>query len=354
MRYCIFRGSKRMKRRLIAAALACCFLFLTVGCRKNGPIIVTEPDVSSTLPPHSGSTQDVSPFATICEIPQNHEALREAAMAGKNYGESYLSFRTDEEVGSYLGEDCAIYIRRVSYGMLTGKITAYVADVYIENISQLVGHVLTDENGKYTTGTPERAIAETGALLLLNTDFVSARKWGLYVRGGKLWKDRYTDGIDVCAIGRDGKMKILDGDTIDSEKILADENLYHILTFGPSLLNEDGSPRDENGDFRIGENYSYYNVTTGVGFLAPNPRSAIGQAEDGHFILVAVDGRDKGYSKGMTFPELSHLMYEEGAAVAYNLDGGGSVYMYFNGRQINANGGNPREPSDYFCVVKKD
>ena len=126
------------------------------------------------------------------------------------------------------------------------------------------------------------------------------------------------------------------------------------MTFGPSLLNADGSPRDNNGDFRINNNYqgwdddkSYY------GFLSPNPRTAMGQAEDGHFIFVAVDGRDKGYSKGMTFPELSHLMYEEGCTVAYNLDGGGSTMMYFDGEFVNTPAGG-RDPGDYFCIIRKE
>ena len=53
----------------------------------------------------------------------------------------------------------------------------------------------------------------------------------------------------------------------------------------------------------------------------------------------------------MTFPELSHLLYEEGAEVAYNLDGGGSVLMYFQGEKVNNTGGNIRTPGDYICIL---
>ena len=50
-------------------------------------------------------------------------------------------------------------------------------------------------------------------------------------------------------------------------------------------------------------------------------------AEPGHYLFVLVDGRDEGYSKGATFPELAEIMVNEGCSVAYNLDGGRSAVM---------------------------
>ena len=56
-----------------------------------------------------------------------------------------------------------------------------------------------------------------------------------------------------------------------------------------------------------------------------NPRTAIGVSEDGNtLILAVVDGRQAGWSVGMTLPELADLMIREGAHDAVNLDGGGS------------------------------
>ena len=288
----------------------------------------------------------------ICTIPRSQEDLKAAVLASKRYDTSYLPDRNTEEVGVYLDENTAVYLRRISFSEGNDAVTAYIADVYVDRIDQLFGAVLTDEEGKIVNGSPEDVLKTTDALLLLNSDYVRARSWGLYVRNGRIYRNEAITGIDVCTIGKSGKMEIYDGDTVSKEALLKDSNLWHIFSFGPSLLNEDGSARDEDSQFHITDRYSRWNqYDSSVGFPVTNPRTAIGQAEDGHYILVAVDGRKKNSSRGMTFPELSHLLYEEGAEVAYNLDGGGSVLMYFQGEKVNNTGGNIRTPGDYICIL---
>jgi len=57
----------------------------------------------------------------------------------------------------------------------------------------------------------------------------------------------------------------------------------------------------------------------------PAPRTAAGLSRNGRFLyLVVVDGRQPGYSEGMTLSELAALLVDLGAAEAINLDGGGS------------------------------
>ncbi len=69
-----------------------------------------------------------------------------------------------------------------------------------------------------------------------------------------------------------------------------------------------------------------------------HPRTAAGVSADGRtLILAVVDGRQKGYSVGVTLPELADLMIELGAANAVNLDGGGSssfIYHSTDGAEI--------------------
>jgi len=63
-------------------------------------------------------------------------------------------------------------------------------------------------------------------------------------------------------------------------------------------------------------------------FIARNPRTAAGIANRGHRVmLVAVDGRQAGYSAGMSLRELATLMRALGARDAINLDGGGSTTL---------------------------
>ncbi len=54
------------------------------------------------------------------------------------------------------------------------------------------------------------------------------------------------------------------------------------------------------------------------------PRTAVGIKADGSIFFLVIDGRQPGYSEGVTIFELQNLMYDLGAVEALNLDGGGS------------------------------
>jgi exopolysaccharide biosynthesis protein len=55
------------------------------------------------------------------------------------------------------------------------------------------------------------------------------------------------------------------------------------------------------------------------------PRTAVGIKADGTVIFYTVDGRQTGYSKGLTFNELADRLLELGCVEAGALDGGGST-----------------------------
>ncbi len=87
------------------------------------------------------------------------------------------------------------------------------------------------------------------------------------------------------------------------------------LTWGPALI-IDGYPVD---------------VGYGGGL---NPRTAIGQTSDGTVLLLVVDGRQPS-SIGASYNDLIGIMQEFGAVNAYNLDGGNSAGMVYNGEVVN-------------------
>ena len=96
--------------------------------------------------------------------------------------------------------------------------------------------------------------------------------------------------------------------------------LRDAVSFGPALI--------VNG---VAANYS------GVGG-GLNPRTAIGQRADGAVLMLAIEGR-RSTSMGATMADLIDIMVEYGAVNAFNLDGGMSSSMVYNGEEIvdNAN-----------------
>jgi hypothetical protein len=81
--------------------------------------------------------------------------------------------------------------------------------------------------------------------------------------------------------------------------------------------------------FRAGEAFT----TNQLGQRAP--RSAVGQLADGRVVLVAVDGRQPGYSVGLTNFELAQALVRLGAVTGMALDSGGSTTMAFDGALLN-------------------
>jgi hypothetical protein len=70
--------------------------------------------------------------------------------------------------------------------------------------------------------------------------------------------------------------------------------------------------------------------------IAPrHPRTAVGQLADGRILFVVIDGRQRGYSVGMTTFEMAQTMVRLGAVRAMQLDGGGSSTVAFEGKVLN-------------------
>ena len=68
--------------------------------------------------------------------------------------------------------------------------------------------------------------------------------------------------------------------------------------------------------------------------MASNPRTAIGMIAPLHYVLVVSDGRTE-ESQGLSLYQLAEFMQSLGITTAYNLDGGGSSTMVFEGELVN-------------------
>ena len=75
--------------------------------------------------------------------------------------------------------------------------------------------------------------------------------------------------------------------------------------------------------------------------------------EPGHYVLLAVHGnRDENSAncgEGLNLSEVARVLSEAGCKQGYNLDGGASVYGYYNGEML-VEFSKKRSISDILCV----
>lgn len=210
--------------------------------------------------------------------------------------------------------------------------TVYVADVQIADISLLKTALAGNTYARNLTETTSVQAANAGAILAINGDYYGAQERGYVLRNGVLYRASAQSGTDALVIGADGNFRIItEGET--SADTLVREGAWQVLTFGPVLIN--GGQVTVSSSDEVGR------------AMTSNPRTAIGQISEGHYLLVVSDGRTK-ESAGLSLRQLAELMQSLGAQIAYNLDGGGSSTMVFQGRVVNnptTNGRSIRERS---------
>lgn len=210
--------------------------------------------------------------------------------------------------------------------------TVYVADVQLADISLLKTALAGNTYARNLTETTSVQAANAGAILAINGDYYGAQERGYVLRNGVLYRVSAQSGTEALVIGADGNFRIInEGET--SADTLVREGAWQVLTFGPALIN--GGQVTVSSSDEVGR------------AMTSNPRTAIGQISEGHYLLVVSDGRTK-ESTGLSLRQLAELMQSLGAQIAYNLDGGGSSTMVFQGRVVNnptTNGRSIRERS---------
>lgn len=199
--------------------------------------------------------------------------------------------------------------------------SVYVAHVYADDVHALRAAFADDAYGHNVSDVTSSIAQDNGALLAVNGDCYGMRTSGYVVRDGVLYRSE-SSGADQedLVIYADGRFDVVrEGETSAQE--LVDAGAWQVLSFGPGLV-EDGALLVDADD-EVGR------------AKASNPRTAIGKVEDGHYVLVVSDGRTN-ESEGLSLAELATFMQQElGVTCAYNLDGGGSSTMVYEGSVVN-------------------
>ncbi len=228
----------------------------------------------------------------------------------------------DEENGilqGYQDESLTVTMERVK----VGDSTFNVARVKIAHPSQLRTG-LANERGTKTNKISTMA-KNHNAVVAIGGDYFSDAKNGYIVRQYKEFRKSPKSVYDMLLIDSKGDFHLVLRSNPEELKALLDsEELTYpnIFNFGPALI-KDGVLL-ESPQYYV-DNGNRYNIRS-----TSEPRCAIGQLGELEYMFVVVDGRIKA-SDGCSTQELGQWMLEQGCVQAYNLDGGNSALMWFNG-----------------------
>ena len=197
----------------------------------------------------------------------------------------------------------------------------YIADVTVSSSEYLKTAFAQNTYGNNVTAKTSETAANNNAILAVNGDYYGANTTGYVIRNGVVYRDtvREDSSNGDLAIYKDGSFKIIYEDQVSADQLVKD-GVVNLLAFGPSLV--------ENGEIVVDTNSE-------VGqSMSSNPRTAIGIIDENHYIIIVSDGRTS-ESEGLSLYQLAEIMKSYGVKTAYNLDGGGSSTLYFNGQVIN-------------------
>ena len=266
---------------------------------------------------HSGAGTGGSSFDA-------EEAAKEAAeVTTENAGDS--STYEDENI-------------KISYTQYESNgTTIHVADVQLSSVEYLKTAFAQDTYGKNVTESTSDMAEANNAVLAVNGDYYGVQEKGYVIRNGVVYRDK-AGTEDVLCIYGDGSMKIIDPSTVTAQE-LVEQGVWQAFSFGPGLV--------ENGGIAV-------SLDSEVGKAkASNPRTAIGMIDELHYVFVVSDGRTD-ESEGLSLYELASFMEQLGVQTAYNLDGGGSSTMVFQGEIVNnptgGFGDREREVSDIVYI----
>lgn len=263
----------------------------------------SQPDASAV------PAQSATPAPTATPVPGDFSATFPTGDTGAG---ALYSYQTDD-------------IRIAVTQGKKGEAAYYVADIYIRNIRQF--QTAFADSTEFKRGSahcrmPIEIANNNNAMVALTGDYCGARSSGVVIRNGNLYRESVAE--DVCILYADGVMETYYRDEFDLEAAIA-RGAYQSWSFGPKLIDHGQRPGAYDG---ASENL--------LGVLGNrDPRAAIGYYAPGHYCLVVVDGRQGEYSRGISLPDLSDLFLELGCVDAYNLDGGQTAAMVFDGTVVN-------------------
>ncbi len=277
-------------------------------------------------------------FSTKTGIPMGYTVIDGVIWSKESGIQDAVGFRDDgtafiDKIGidaSLTHNDKKINIQYINKWPQKGFSWVYMLDSNFSDTTK------TDFNALYVVCSPKTGDLTLNSSLTLNVDEVYIYDGAIKIPDGKyvfvMDPEGDADCFDLLANLAPGDTLTFANSVYGAERNDWTEAKYAISSIGGRLL--------DNG-------------VVGTDFMTGTaPRTAVGVKENGNLIFYTVDGRQKGYSYGVTVKTLASRMQELGCVDAVNLDGGGSTAIggVFPGSESFVVSNRPSDGSERRCA----
>ena len=288
---------------------------------------------------------------TLVKVLLNGEEARLGDLEGFPYYrwddvKAYLKERTDRFV--FRPEEKGWTVKDIASGLkyrqFTGSVGGSAQRVFVVDWDTTVPGLALKFSASAPGVRPSDLFREKDAVVVMNACYETAsvvvKVEGDYLScmpnntvmstGVPNWKNDgavYTDGGNKVRISYDGK-----GKTVDQLRTFyATSTEPNIFSSAPMLIDDFQPVGESFAGFQTDmSRYDYEDARRHQGVR--HPRTAVALTEDGHFLMVVVDGRRPGVSEGMTARELTRFLKQHfNPRYALNMDGGGSSTLVVAG-----------------------
>ena len=218
-----------------------------------------------------------------------------------------------------------------------------IVEVKIADGSQIRRKLVNDSFGDPTWQYASELSNSCNAVIAMNADFYAFRDRGISVYDS--WICRYETSCDVLYIDGNGNFIPQYRGTFEgrdaTQQFVYDNNILYSIAFGPVIV-DNGQP------IHVVDGYS------GLGELNQEySRAAIAQYDDLHYMYMTINHSNDSTPRA-NIVQFADIVASKGVKIAYNLDGGQTSEIFFQGKMFNhVDWGNERPVSDiiYFATA---
>lgn len=196
------------------------------------------------------------------------------------------------------------------------NLNMWIATIKVSDSSQIKSAFAGGEFSQDVKKRTSVIAKDNDAVLAIDGAAVGFNTNGRVIRDGVIYRDSDLDCAPLI-IKENGDLEVFEYGEKTAEEIL-DLGGIQTYDFGPTLIK----------DNEIIDNYGEWYRTT------KDPHTVIGQKGPLEYVVLVADGRSK-KSDGISLYDAAVKLQNRGCYIGYNLDGGGSTTLYFNGEVLN-------------------